>query len=215
MTTEVSNIPVCCSKRSATQHLLLTVAFCAIAGLNIISCVAEQAYNPDNLGADQFARVSQVCQAVMGLSPNEALTSGYWLGNDRLDHDTSHYRGCILSLSDSLRSVADAQVTQQADENCRAKGFNPGSPELALCVLHSVNSHPDPAPTQSPALTATPISALVPPSKGSFFTVSPHETVRREQAACAALGLSPADSAFKGCVRQLDSTFYAIDHPIN
>jgi hypothetical protein len=197
------------------RHFLLTVAFCVIAGLNVTSCVAEQPYNPDRLGADQFARVSQICQTVMGLSPNEALSSGYWLGNDRLDYDTSHYRGCVLSLSDSLQSVLDAQITQQADENCRAKGLNPGSAELALCVLRSVNGHPDPAPAQASAVTATPISALVTPAKGSFFTVSPHETGRREQAACAALGLSPAEGAFKGCVKQLDSTFYAIDHPIN
>ena len=215
MTGRIAHTHVCYTRPSALKHLFLTVAFCVVAGLNVASCVAEQPYNPDNLGTDQLARVSQVCQTVMGLSPDEALTSGYWMGNDRLDHDTSHYRGCVLSLSDSLRGVVDAQVTQQADENCRAKGFKPGSPELALCVLQSVNSHPDPAPAQSPVATATPISALVTPSKGSFFTVSPHETVRREQAACAALGLSPAEGAFKGCVRQLDSTFYAIDHPIN
>ncbi|MDB6161011.1 MAG: hypothetical protein JWO04_4717 [Gammaproteobacteria bacterium] len=215
MSSGISITPVGHAKRTTLQHRLLIVAYCAIAGLNITSCVAEQPYNPDKLGPEQFARVSEVCQTVMGLSPNEALSSGNWLGNSRLDNDTNHYRGCILSLSDSLQSVTDDQVTQQADENCRAKGFKPGSPELALCVLRSVNSHPDPAPAQSSVVTATPISALVTPSKRSFFTASPHETARREQAACAALGLSPAQGAFKSCVRQLDGTFYAIDHPIN
>jgi len=203
------------NQRHPKIHLLLTAAFCAMAGLNITSCVAGQPYNPDGLGADQFSRVSQICQTVMGLSPDEPLSSGTWLGNDRLDYDTSHYRGCVLSLSDSLQSVVDAQVTQRADENCRARGLKPGSADLALCVLRSVNSHPDSAPTQASEVTATPISSLVTPAKRSFFTVSPHETARREQAACAALGLSPAEGAFKGCVRQLDSTFYAIDHPID
>lgn len=215
MTREIPKVHVCYSKLSTARHLLLTVAFCVLAGLNITSCVAEQPYNPDKLGADQFSRVSQICQTVMGLSPNEALSSGNWLGNDRLDYDTSHYRGCLLSLSDSLQSVVDAQVTQEADANCRAKGLKPGSADLALCVLRSVNSHSDSAPTQSTDVSATPISSLVTPSKRSFYTASSHETARREQAACAALGLSPAEGAFKTCVRQLDGTFYAIDHPIN
>jgi hypothetical protein len=39
--------------------------------------------------------------------------------------------------------------------------------------------------------------------------------VRREQVACAALGLEPTDGAFKSCVKGLSDTFYAIDHPIN
>lgn len=215
MTREIPEAPPGYTKLPAARHLLLTATFCVMAGLNITSCVAEQPYNPDKLGADQFTRVSQICQTVMGLSPNEALSSGNWLGNDRLDYDTSHYRGCVLSLSDSLQSVVDAQVTQQADENCRAKGLKPGSADLALCVLRSVNSHPDSGAAQSPDVAAAPISSLVTPVKRSFYTASSHETARREQAACAALGLSPAEGAFKSCVRQLDGTFYAIDHPIN
>jgi hypothetical protein len=197
------------------KHLLYTLAFCATVGLNITSCVAEQPYNPDSLGTEQFTRVAQICQTVMGLSPQEPLESGYWLGNSRLDTDTNHYRGCILSLSDSLQSVTDYEVTQQADANCRAQGLQPGSPELALCVLRSVNEHPNAAPAQARAVATTPISALGTPAKKSFFTASSHETSRREQAACAALGLSPAEGAFKSCVQQLDGTFYAIDHPIN
>ena len=50
---------------------------------------------------------------------------------------------------------------------------------------------------------------------GSFYFASPHETAQREQVACAALGLSPAQAEFKNCVQQLGATFYAIDHPIN
>ncbi len=215
MTREIRKAPVRNSRLSAAKRFLLAAGTCVIAGLNITSCVADQPYNPDSLGADQFSRVSQICQTVMGLSPDEALTGGNWLGNDRLDYDTSHYRGCVLSLSDSLQSVVDAQVTRKADESCRAKGLKPGSADLALCVLRSVNSNPVSAATQAPEVAETPINALVTPAKHSFYAASPRETARREQAACAALGLSPAEGAFKSCVRELDGTFYAIDHPIS
>lgn len=67
-------------------------------------------FNPDNLSATQLARVSQVCETVLGLSPNEPLEGGNRTGSDRLDYWTNHYRACIVSLSDSLRSREDARL---------------------------------------------------------------------------------------------------------
>jgi hypothetical protein len=196
------------------KSLLLTLSACVLAGASIVGCAAGAAYNPDRLGDADFASVAGVCQNVMGLSPTERPTGGNWLGNDRLDYWTSHYNGCILSLSDSLQGVQDIQATQQADADCRAKGLRPGTPDLALCVLRTANSQPDPAPSPASAAAMTPISANLSAS-GSFYRASPHETVRREAVACAALGLSPAEGAFKSCVKSLNDTFYSIDHPIN
>jgi len=181
----------------------------------VSACAVETPFNPDNLAADQLARVSGICQTVMGLSPDEPLDGGYWMNNGRLDYYTSHYRGCIVSLSDSLQNVMDAQMTQEADADCRAKGLEPGSPDLALCVLNSVNSHSPSAARQATiALSATPVSQNLPPASGSFYNASPGETARREQVACAALGFSPSHSAFNSCVKGLSDTFYTIDHPI-
>jgi hypothetical protein len=195
--------------------LLAALSFGALVVASISACAAEPIYNPDSLGSDQFARVSNICQTVMGLSPSEALSGGYWMGNDRLDYWTSKYRGCIVSLSDSLQSAVDDEVTQQADARCRAKGFETGSSDLALCVLRSVNSRPDPAPTRTAAASATPVSEKMPAASGSYTYASPHENARREQAACAALGFEPSHAAFKSCVKGLSDTFRAIDHPIN
>jgi len=191
--------------------LCAAVACCAVAIASISACAAEQIYNPDNLGNGQFARVSNICQSVMGLSPSEALSGGYWMGNDRLDYWTSKYRGCIVSLSDSLTSAMDNEVTQQADADCRAKGYGTGSPDLALCVLRSVNSSPSRPPTTA---VAVPVSERPPAASGSYTYASPHENARREQVACAALGFEPSRGSFKSCVKGLDDTFYAIDHPI-
>src|SRR5690349_15313622 len=128
------------------QTLLAALTCCAAA---VTACAAEAPYNPDNLPPEQLARVAGICQRVMGLSPDEALEGGYWMGNDRLDYYTNHYRGCIVSLSDSLQGELDEQLTQQADADCRARGLQPGSPDLALCVLSSVNNRPRAATAQT------------------------------------------------------------------
>ena len=78
--------------------------------------------------------------------------------------------------------------------------------------LQTANSHS--APSSSNTATAMRISANSTAS-GSFYSASPHATVSREAVACAALGLSPAQSAFRTCVKDLDDTFYTIDHPIS
>ena len=90
--------------------LLAAMAGCALA---LTACAAELPYNPDSLGAEQLGRVTQICQKVMGLSPNEPLEGGYWLGNDRLDYYTNHYRGCITSLSVHSTDEVDPRAVRK------------------------------------------------------------------------------------------------------
>jgi len=200
------------TRKSPSSKMLITLSAAVLAGAGMAGCAAAAPYNPDRLGDGDFTRVEGICQNVMGLSPKERPTAGNWLGNDRLNYWTSHYEGCVLSLSDSLRTVRDTEATQQADEACRAKGLLPGTPDLALCVLQTANDHA--AASSSSTATAMRISTNL-TTGGSYYHASPHETVSREAVACAALGLSPARGAFKTCIKDLDDTFYAIDHPIN
>jgi len=176
---------------------------------------SDAAQNPAATG-----RIAGICQNVLGLSPTERLTGGNWMGNDKLDYWTSHYRGCLASLSDSQQGARDSAVVQQAEDRCRAKGLQAGSPDLALCVLQSANEHPEPAASQATAnvpatARAQATSGEPTAAPGSFYFASTNDIARRERVACAALGLSPAQAEFKGCVQQLRATFYAIDHPIN
>jgi hypothetical protein len=194
------------------KRAMLGVVSGALAGACMVGCAtpaADAARNPAAMG-----RVAGICQNVLGLSPTERLTGGNWLGNDKLDYWTSHYRGCLVSLSDSQQGARDSAVVQQAEDRCRASGLQPGSPDLALCVLQSANEHPEPAPSQA-TVTAQTTAGEPTAAAGSFYFASANEIARREQVACAALGLSPAGAEFKGCVQQLRATFYAIDHPIN
>jgi DNA primase len=77
-----------------------------------------------------------------------------------------------------------------------------------------VASNPEPTPVQASAVAATPVSEKL-PTAGSFYRASPRQDVRREQIACAALGLDPDKDAFDRCVKNLDDTFYGIDNPIS
>ena len=197
-----------------SKRVMLSVVSCAMAGASMVGCATPPAYNPDQLAPGALTSVAGICQNVMGLSPTERLTGGNWLGNDKLDYWTSHYRGCIVSLSDSLQNVRDTQVVRQAEEQCRAKGLLSASPDLALCVLQTANEHPEPTASQSAAAGQMPVSEKF-AATGSYYFASPGETARREQIACAALGLSPAEAEFKSCVQQLSATFYSIDHPID
>jgi hypothetical protein len=94
---------------------LITAVLTVLAGVTVVANAAQPRYNPDHLGDAQFTRVAEICQNVMGLSPTERPRGGYWLDNSRLDYWTNHYRGCVLSLSDSLRHVNSTRVVQQAE----------------------------------------------------------------------------------------------------
>jgi hypothetical protein len=194
---------------------LLTAASSAVAVLGISACAAATpAFNPDGLQDAQLSRVEQVCQTVMGLSPEERLVGGNWLGDSHLEYWTSRYRGCVTSLSDSVQNVGDTQAKQQADQSCRAKGYADGSPDLALCVLQSARQNQATGTAQQTAIIQQSAQAL-PAASSSLFYASAHERRQREELACAAVGIEPTGNAFSACVNDLQKTFHAIDTPIN
>jgi hypothetical protein len=188
---------------------------CAIASMGIVACASAAPYNPSHLGAGQVGQISEICQSVMDLRPSDPPVPVWGAATDpRLSPGENHYQGCIASLSTSLQSVNDAHTAALVDEDCRAKGFRSESPELAECVLQRINTKSAPVAQD---LSARPVSdRIARESVGSFlgFT-SPGETARREQLACAQLGLNPAYGAFANCVKDLQDTFYAIDNPEN
>ncbi len=193
---------------------MLTAASSAIAVLSISACAAATpAFNPAGLQETQLSRVAQVCQNVMGLSPAERLIGGEWLGDSHLDYWTSRYRGCVTSLSDSLQSLGNLQANQEADRACRAKGYADGSSDLALCVLQSTQTQGPVGAQQS--VVSQPSAEALPTASGSLFYASAHERRRREELACAAVGIEPTRDAFKACVNDLQNTFHAIDTPIS
>ena len=185
---------------------------CATIFVGTAACVStSRQFNPDHLSEPRLTRIANVCETVMGLSPSERLTGGYWRGeSNELDYRTSHYRGCITSLSDYLMGKVDSRAIRRADAQCRAEGDANGSPALALCDL---NSEKRVSTTQGAGSIATNATVALPAASSSFFYASPDEARQRERKACAALGIDPSGGAFGTCVENLERTFFAIDNP--
>lgn len=143
-------------------------------------------YDPDALSPDQMG---QVCQSTLGVSPGEA-----------------HYAGCVESLSQSQRGFAHGQAMARAREGCLDRGFAPNSPSLAECTLAASET----------TRAATPVDTADSRAHArSYFYVSPSEAHRREEAACAHLGLDPSSGGFATCVAGLQTSQFAADNPLN
>ncbi len=126
-----------------------TVIFCIALGTASAAYAGTSPFNPDNLEPPQLTHVTEVCQTVLGLSPNERLQGGDRTGDDRLDYWASHYQGCILSLSDSLRTLGDAPTQRPALPPARGR-FMSASPHevtrrvrrVTICANLSCASEP-------------------------------------------------------------------------
>jgi hypothetical protein len=193
--------------RAAARRFSTALAACAGLGISMAACATTQPFNPAGLQADDLTRVSGICRDVMGLSPSEPLSGGYWMGSDNLDFWSSHYRGCVTALSGSVVKIADADATRVAESDCHARGL--AGPDLSLCVLQEANRR-----ASGPAAAVTVPAAAAPPAPSPFLSASAREERQREELACAALGLDPAGGAFSGCVKDLRTTFFALEHPI-
>jgi hypothetical protein len=143
------------------------------------------AYNSDAPPSEQ---IGQVCQSTLGVSPGEA-----------------HYAGCVESLSQSRRAFAHSQALARARDDCLDRGLSPNSPSLAECTL---------------AATETGRAAAAADTGGgvharSYFSASPSQVHRREEAACAHLGIDPSSGGFATCVAGLQTSRFMADNPLN
>jgi hypothetical protein len=206
------NLELSILNRRTSMHrgLAMLLGGAAIFGMGACISAGAEAYNPDNLPAMQVERVAQICQTTIGLSPSEPPVLIRQIGARHLDRNISRYQGCIASLSDSVQHNADSLAARQAHAACVAKGLKEDTPEIAMCVLDSANS-----PGATAAVTATVASAQIPDKPaGSYFYASGRELRRREQVACAQIGLDPQRQEFDQCVKDLKATFFVLDNPL-
>jgi hypothetical protein len=198
---------------SRVPLLRLAAAYGVTLGAGLAACTTVPTYNPDHLQAAQFERVSNICQTVMGLNPNETLQEGGQFRSTSGGNATSHYRLCVVSLSESMQGIVDAQLTQSTDAACAAKGLAPGSSDFALCVLNELGNRPASGDsTQTTAATES--GDALPQALISYYRASLHDQVRLEGLACASLGLDPAQNGFTNCVKKINQALHSIDNPI-
>jgi hypothetical protein len=177
------------------RRVTATAAAVALATAGCATGAMARPYNPDNLGSDQLAHIGAICETVMRVHPNEA-----------------HYDGCVMSLSDSAHNQGGGLALLQAHDDCRQKGLQPNTPELATCVLQSEEA----GSAQPSALRiGSPSNLQMPGGSKSYSFVSSRDRFRREQLSCALLGLDPVHDAFAGCVANLASTLFGLDNPQN
>jgi hypothetical protein len=153
---------------------------------------------PHSRPADQIAYVRDLCSEVIGFQPGE-----------------EHFKGCVSSLVDSLRNASHEHATVQARSQCFAQRLNPGSSDLALCLLQAANAHPASgawtAPDDLNAIDNKDDRA----TSAQDFTPLLGSISDREQQACARLGFDPAFGDFANCVAKLQSAVQNIDMPSN
>ena len=138
--------------------------------------------------------VGSICSNVVRLQPGER-----------------HYDACVQSLSRTLGNASSGVALSHARDACQRRGFAPGTPALAECTLSAADTSP------ATGLDPPPSDRTVAPPGGtrSYFAVSPGMALRRDQLACAELGLDPTDAAFSACAIDLRAALAAADNPMN
>src|SRR5579862_4059614 len=175
-----------------TKTKILTALMLA-SSINAAMASSDAAHNRS---ADQIAYARDLCTGVVGIYPGE-----------------EHFKGCVSSLTDSIQSASQEHAIVQARSKCFAQGYNPGSSDLALCLLQAANAHPV-AGAWTPLVDLNGIDNR--DDRAMFnFTSSLGTISDREQQACARLGFDPAFGDFASCVADLQSVVQNTDMPSN
>ena len=186
-----------------SRRVTFVAWLCLAACVSLCSCALNPNYNPAGLSANQATNVQKICQTVMGLKPSGGLYDNLWPAGPDPASISNDYRGCIASLSNSLKDSEEARAEKQADRDCTAEGLEAGSSALAECVLRDVDSTSNSGGIRTASLTVTPYTPRAVPDP------SIPETLRREQLACAEIGLEPSQRASANCVRGLQNVLLA------
>lgn len=145
---------------------------------------ASPPLSPDQraLNDGQRQQVAETCDRVMGLR-----SGGYYRGE------------CMDSLARSLAAKAQSVQLAGSYEFCRQKGLHQGTPAFSTCMLDDQD--------RDPVLPAVKLAYdwNTPENSKSYFDVSNRVHSRREQYACAQIGLTPGTESFGQCVAGLDA----------
>jgi hypothetical protein len=193
-----------------------SVAAVAIAASTLAGGASASPYNPGGLESGQLGQIAGICRSVMGLHPSEPPRPVWGAAtNPDLTGGENYYQGCIASLSTAQQRINTAYVALRADADCRARGMSADRASEAQCVLRTERAQPHADGTGRPGTLRTPVSDAADgagPAR-SFYDASWPEKTRREEAACASLGLNPAYTPFGDCVKDMKDTFYSIANP--
>lgn len=142
--------------------------------------------HPSPASAAGGGQVQQICSRIVGLAPGE-----------------KHFAACEESLSASLRNLRQGEGISLSRRTCLDEGHRPRTPDFARCEL-------DAAPAAEAPLSD---GGPVPGGSRSYFVVSRSDAFRRDQMACAQLGIDPAGDAFAECTAGLRAALARASQP--
>lgn len=166
------------------------------AVLLLAACAEGQA--DQSVTPQQTAAIRATCSRVMRLRQGEA-----------------EFDGCVSDLSDTVAWEVRRARTTLAYGYCAASGLTRESPQFARCVLDREGAQK--AAGMPAAGKAVPLNvADVKPADtdpDSYYSANFDIRHRREQYACAQMGLEPDSGPFVSCVNNIETDLFNIAHP--
>lgn len=127
---------------------------------------------------------------------------------------TTLYDGCVSSLSQTARSQRQAAMLARNADDCSRTGLRSGTASFATCILQRrdthVATHAGQRAVASVSISSVPAGLLHKP----FIESTPAIRQRKEEYACAQLGLSPDGEAFGQCVADLGAALDPLLQPL-
>jgi hypothetical protein len=172
--------------------MLKLAAVIALIPLVAACTVLQAAAQEKEITPQQTAALQATCSKIM-----------------RLREGQPEFIACVSSLSDSLAYQLLAGYTANADRDCAKTGLTRQTPAFSRCVLDHENMSREPG--RLPPTAARLDAAYVTPADNSpddYFRTNNMMRHRREQYACAQLGIDPGSERLAACVRNLDTQIF-------
>ncbi|SRR5579883_781656 len=131
----------------------------------------------------QRALVAQTCDRVMGLQDGGVFR-----------------QECMDSLASSLAAKTERSALAASYRFCSGRGLSEGSAAFSTCMLDNRDRLGAAAPE--------PVKLSYDANAQGYFAIGNGDRWRREQYACAQIGLTPGTAAFGQCVAGLDASLF-------
>jgi len=162
---------------------VLKACAATLVGLTSLAAAPVVSAQPSAQG-----EVAGICRGVLGLEPGE-----------------KHYAACTDSLGRSLQDLDQGRGMAAARRECLARRLAPDTSAFAECELAA--SQEAARPVRDDGAT------VIPGGTRSYFMISRETAYRRDQLACARLGLDPDQGAFGSCVADLKTALARASEP--
>lgn len=169
------------------MHKLLAAAALVPLLMAPLAASAAPLLSPEQRAIDPGQRelVAATCDRVMGLSGGGI-----------------YRQECLDSLARSVAAKAASARMADSYVACRGQGLHEGTAAFSTCML---NDRGAVVPVQSVKLA---YDSNTPENAKSYFAVTNSVHWRREQYACAQIGLTPGTGGFAECTAGLEAALF-------